>query len=199
MERGLEAGTGDRSAPGDGAIDLPVSGVRGKEPLRRAVRPPVIAQEREGRRRERDVAVVLSLPGHMDEPAGAVDLGHLEARPFQQAQAAGVDGDQTDPVDRETDERENAADLVPTQHDRQAMGLGRAHQRQRRERLAEGTFDEELDAAQGDGDGGAGVAPFLRELKKVRAEFVVGDEVRRLVEMLGELTDRGEIRLLGPG
>ena len=44
MERGLQAGAGDRSGPGHDAIDGPLLGVRGKEPLRGAMSAPMRAQ-----------------------------------------------------------------------------------------------------------------------------------------------------------
>ena len=158
---------------------------------------PVVAQQREGRLRQGHVPVVLSLPGHMDEPTGAVDLGHLEASPFQEPQATGVDRDETDPVDREAHEVENAPDLLATEHDGQRVRLRRAHQRQARERLAERVLDEELDAAQGDRDGGPRVVPVLREMEEVLAQLLVGHEVRRLVEVLRQLADGADVGLLG--
>jgi len=57
MERGLEAGARDWSGRRHDAIDLSLSGVRGKEPLRRAMGAPEVAQQREGRRHNGVMAV----------------------------------------------------------------------------------------------------------------------------------------------
>jgi len=197
MERGLEAGAGDRPGRRHDAIDLPLSGVRGKEPLRRAMRPPVVAQQREGRLRQGDVAVVLPLPGHMDEPAGPVHLGHLETRALQEPQATGVDRNEADPVDGKAHEVKDAPDLLAAEHGGQLVRVRRAHQRQARERFAERVLDKELDVAQGDRDGGPRIVLDLGEMEEVLAEVLVGDQVRRFAEVLGQLADGADVSLLG--
>jgi len=159
----------------------------------------VIAQQREGRRGERDGAVVLPLPGDMDQAARPIDLGHLAAGPFQETQATGREGDEPHPVDRQAHEREHATDLVATEHDGPSMGLRGAHQRQGGDGLAARALEEALDAAEGDRDGGPGVVPVRREMEDVLAERRVGDQVRRFVDMLREPVDGGEVRLRGPG
>ena len=108
------------------------------------MRAPVVAEQREGGRGERDVAVVTALSGHMDEQAGTVHLGHLEAGAFREPQATGIDGDETDPVDGKAHEGEDAPDLLATEDDGQRVRLRRTHQRQARERLAERVLDEDL-------------------------------------------------------
>ena len=58
-------------------------------------------------------------------------------------------------------------------------------------------LDEELDAAQGDGDGRPGVVPVLRELEEVLPQLLVRHEVRRFAEVRGQLADGADVGLLG--
>ena len=73
MERGLEAGARDGTGARDRAVDDPATGVRGEEPARRAVGAPVLAQEREGRLGEWDVAVEVALAVDVEQASRTVD------------------------------------------------------------------------------------------------------------------------------
>ena len=134
----------------------------------------------------------------MDQSAGAVDLRHLETRALQQPQATGVDGDEAEPIDGQPDQRQDAPDLVAAEDDGQPVRLRWAHQRQDRERLAERVLDEELDAAQGDRDGGPRAVLDRREVQEVLPQLLVGHEVGRFVEVRGQLADGADVGLLGP-
>ncbi len=62
-----------------------------EEPLARPMGPPVVAQSREERRRQRDVAIAVPLAVHVQQHPAAVDLGDLDPRVFEQPAAARVD------------------------------------------------------------------------------------------------------------
>ena len=66
MESRLEARARDGTGARDRAVDSAATGVRGEEPAGRAVGAPVLAQEREGRLGEGDVAVRVS--EHREHP-----------------------------------------------------------------------------------------------------------------------------------
>jgi len=54
----------------------------------------------------------------VEQLALAIDVGHLEVRAFQQAQAAGVDGGQADAIDGAAHGGENPPDFVAAEHNR---------------------------------------------------------------------------------
>ena len=58
-------------------------------------------------------------------------------------------------------------------------------------------FVEELEAAQGDAAGGAGVGFDVFQEEEITAQLLCADFIRRLVLMLGQLPDGADIHLLG--
>ena len=60
----------------------------------------------------------------MNHHPRAVDVGDLKMGSFLQAQPAGVDGRETDPVAQESDAAENLAHLLTAEDDRAAFSRG---------------------------------------------------------------------------
>ena len=58
---------------------------------------------------------------------------------------------------------------------------------------------EELDPAQRNGAGHSGPAGDVGAVEEVLTQFLLGDEIRRFVIVLGELADRSGVGLLGAG
>ncbi len=194
----LQTAARDRPPVMGEAVGEPVSRRRGKEPGRRAMGPPVGAEHRQEGRGERHVPVLIALAANVQDEAGAVDLGHLQTRPFQQAQPARVDRRQTNPVDRDPDRRQDAADLVTTQDHRQRLLRGRADDAQQGPRPAKGLFEEEPDPAQGDRRRRARDLLLVRQVQEVLPQVVFGDLVRTSVVMVGELTHGVHVAALRP-
>lgn len=71
----------------------------------------MFAEQVQGLVGQGNVAVLAALAVDVEQPAVAIDVGDLEAGALEQTQAAGVDGDQTGAVDRQTDA---AQDPVPS-------------------------------------------------------------------------------------
>jgi hypothetical protein len=63
----------------------------------------------------------------------------------------------------------------------------------------EGLFPEELDGAQGLGGALARELPLAFEIDEVLAKFFGADQVRRAVEVFGELAQTGPVTLLATG
>ena len=88
----------------------------------------------------------LSLP-HVDHHPVAVDVSNLKVNPFTQAQTAGIDGAQADPIARVAYVPQDAAYLGDAEHHGQLLFPSWAHQIQRRPLSSECMLVEELDAA----------------------------------------------------
>lgn len=63
----------------------------------------------------------------------------------------------------------------------------------------EGSLPEDFDGAEGLVDGGVGELFDGLEVNKVRLDLLEGEKIGRAVEMLSELTDAGEVGVLGAG
>ena len=101
----------------------------------------------------------------------AVDVGDLQMGAFLQAQAAGVDGGQTDLVARQSDAAENLAHFRAAEDDGQFLFRRRAHDVEDGPVSVERLLVEEPDAADGDGHGVAGVMFDVLEKEEVLAQF----------------------------
>lgn len=60
----------------------------------------------------------------------------------------------------------------------------------------EGVLEEEFDTAESDSDRGAGPLLDIDDVKEVVSEFLLRDEVRGFVKVLGELTDSTDVVIL---
>ena len=173
----------------------------GKEPLRVAVGLPATLQQGQDGRGQRDVAVLDAFGGvDVDHAAHAVNIGQLQAASFAQAQAAGVDEGQAGAVAQLGDLVQDGADFLAGQDHGQLVPALRARHAGEGEVAPQGGLVEELDAAEGDGDGGPGELAHTREVDEVRADLLVGELVWRSVVEAGQSgdgADIGELGLLG--
>ena len=114
-----------------------------------------------------------------------------------QAQAAGVNGGQTDAIGQQPDLLQDVAHFLLAQDDREFFVARWANQLQGGPVLFQGVMEEELDAAQGNGGGGARVVLDVLHPEEVLAQFLFGNAIGRLVIVLGQLADRPDIAFLG--
>jgi hypothetical protein len=111
----------------------------------------------------------------MEHHPGTIDIPDLKLRPFLEPQTAGVDGRETDSVGWNYDEAEKLVNLLDAENGRKLFLAGRANEVQGRQVLVEGVLVEELDAAQGDGEGTAGVFLDILEMEEILSQFFLGD------------------------
>jgi len=123
----------------------------------------------------------------------------LQAAPFIQAQGAGIDGGEANPINGGAHAGEDFFDFLPAEDDGEFLGLGRTQQFEAGPIALEGGLEEEFDAAQSDGGGGAGDFLFEGEVEEVLAQLFFGDQVRRFSIMPGQGDDGAEITGLGFG
>jgi len=162
---------------------------------------PALAQEEQRALREGDVAVAIALAAtDVQEHALGVNVADLQIQALAQAQAAGVDGDQGDPVIEGRDGGENATDLGGGQDDRELeLGVGSDELDLRGPGSVEGLLPEQLDGADGLGRTGAGEAPFGLEVEEVLAQFLGGDVFGGATEVLAQLAHAGQVGLTAAG
>jgi hypothetical protein len=126
----------------------------------------------------------------VQEHALRINVADLQAQAFAQAQAAGVDGAQTDALIQQSNTRENAADLTGGEDDGEfELRIGPDQGDLSRPGKAEGLFPKELDRADGLGGGLAGDFPVGLEMEEIVAEILGGEEVGGLLEEVGELAE----------
>jgi hypothetical protein len=158
---------------------------------------PLLAQELERALGQRDVAVEIAFAGpNVQEHALRIDIAHLQAQAFAQAQAAGVNGGQRDPVIQRDHLRQDAPHLAGREDDRQlALGIGPGQFDLARPDPAQALFPEELEGADGLGAGLAGDLFVDLEVDEVLPEVFGIEAVGGLAVELAELADAGVIGL----
>lgn len=158
---------------------------------------PVLAGKLKRSLRQWDVAVFVSLAtADVNHHSSRVNGSHLKMSAFLESQPARVDSSQTGSIARQADERENQPDFIAREDDGELLFARRANQFEGSESFVEGMLVEELDTADCDGGSGARVVLDVLEVEEVLSEFFVSNEVRGLVEMLGELADGSDLALL---
>ena len=122
----------------------------------------------------------------------------MEAQPFTQAQAAGVNEQQADMLVRRGHRGEQAADFRGGEHHGQfELGVGPDQFQFVGPDSFKRLFPEEFEGANDLGAGLAGDALVRFEMDAILAELLGGDQFRRLVVILTELTDTGQISFFG--
>jgi len=113
LEGDLDAG--DRQGLLGGWLPPPAATGSREEPLRMAMGLPELSQKFKSPPGQRDVAILVPLAADVQEQAVAVDIGNLQGPAFGQAQPAGVDRGQADPMAEHVDARQSSTDLLETQ------------------------------------------------------------------------------------
>ena len=193
LQRGAAHGFGGGGGP------LATVAFGGKEQRGMPMRFPVFPQALKGDFGQRHVAVLIALAtADVEEHAFGIDVADLEAQAFAQAQASGVNEQQTDALIGRGHRGEQAADFGGGEHHRQfELGVGPDQCQFVRPDAVEGFFPEELE---GTNDLGAGLAgdPLVRlEMDAILAELLGGNQFRRPDIMFTELPDTGQISFLG--
>jgi len=197
-EAALQRGTADGFRGGGGALATVAFG--GEEQRGMTMSFPLFPQALEGAFGQRDVAVLIALAtADVEEHAFGINVAYLEAQPFAQAQAAGINEQQADLLIRRGHRGEQAADFGGGEHHWQfELGVGPDQFQFVGPDSFKGFFPEKFEGAN---DLGAGLAgdPLVRfEMDAVLAELLGGDQFGRLDVMLTELTDTGQISFFGP-
>jgi hypothetical protein len=196
-EAALKRGAGHGFSGGGGSLTTVAFG--GEEQRGMTMRFPLIPQAQEGDFRQRDVAILIALAtADVEEHAFGINVAYLEAEPFAQAQAAGVNEQQADLLIRRGDRGEQAADFGGGEHHWQfELGVGPDQFQFVGPDTFKGFFPEEFEGANDLGAGLAGDSLVRFEMDAVLAELLGGDQFGRLDVILTELTDTGQIGSFG--
>jgi hypothetical protein len=195
VDAALETGAGHRT---DGRVatgrDV-TAGAGGEEPGGIAVRAPVVAQEREGVVRKRDVAILGALAVDVEQRAVAIDIRHLEADTLHEPEPAGVNGGEADAVDSDPHRVEHPPHFVAAQDDGElVLALGTCDVEDG-PRPPEGLPIEELDAAEGNGVGAARHLLDGAQVEQVLPDLLFTELVGGGLIEAGQLSDRVDVGL----
>ena len=193
LERGMAHGSGG----GAGASSAVTLGR--KDQLGVAMIFPLLAQECQRALGQGDVAIAIAFAlADVQEHALGVDVANLKAQAFAQAQAAGVNEDEADPVIPRGDQTEDAPHLGSGEDDGEfILEVGADQLEFEGPDAFEGLFPEELEGANDLGAGLAGEFPFGLEMDAILAELLGRDEVGGFAVELAELADAGRIGCFG--
>ena len=196
-EAALQRGVGHGFRGGGGS--LTTVAFAGEEQRGMTMRFPLIPQALEGDFGQRDVAILIALAtADVEEHAFGIDVAHLEAQSFAQAQAAGVNEQQADMVVRRGHRGEQAADFGGGEHHGQfELGVGPDQFQFVGPDAFKRFFPEEFEGANDLGAGLAGDVLVRFEMDAILAELLGGDQLGRLDVILTELTDTGQISFFG--
>lgn len=160
---------------------------------------PLFAQEQERALRQGHVTITIAFAGaDVEEHALGINVTDQEVQAFAQAQAAGIDGDEADPMIQGRHAGQDAAGLGGGEHDREfELVIGADQLNFSGPGATEGFLPEQLDGAQGLGGGLTGDFFVALEVNEVLAEFFGGDQVGGFAVELRELADAGEVGLFG--
>ena len=155
----------------------------------------MLAQHIERTVGERYVAILATLAMDVEQLARAVDVGDLEAGPFHEPEAAGVDRGEADAIHGNAHGGENPPHLLAAQdHGELLLALGAGdveHGPLPRERL----LIEELEATERDGVGAAGDLLDSAQLEQVLPDLVFRELVGGGMIEPGQLCDGMDVGL----
>jgi len=158
---------------------------------------PELSEEFQGPAREWDIAVLVALASDMEEHAVAVDIGDLEGSAFGQAQTAGIDGGEANPMSEHVDAGEGSSDLLEAQYSGEGFDPLGFDKPDGGPVPFEGVLIEEFDAAQGDGAGHPGPSGDIGAIEEIMPQFFIGDQVWGFMVVFGEFEDGPGVGLLG--
>lgn len=195
----LQGGAGHRFGGRAGALATVTFG--GKDQRWMAMSFPLLAQEQERALGQGDVTVLIALAAaNVQEHALRIDVAHLKTQPFTQAQAAGVDGAQTNPMIQSGDSAENAAHFASRKHDGQfELGIGPSQFQFLGPEPFEGFLPEQFDGADGLSAGLAGDLFVGLEMNAILADLFSRDQFGGFGVELAKLADTGVVSLFGAG
>lgn len=196
-EGALERGAGHRFGGGGSALAVVAFGR--EEQCGMFMGSPLLAQELERALGQGNVTITIAFArADVQEHAPGIDIGNGQAQAFAQAQAAGIDGGQSDAMIQGGNGRENFAHFAGREDDREfELGIGAGQFQFVRPHPFESFLPEELDGAESLGAGLAGGLLDGFEMNEVLAELFRSEQVGRAIVELAELAQAGEVGLFG--
>lgn len=195
-EGSLERGVAHRLGRGFGAVAAALA-LGWKQESGITMGFPLFPQQQESALRQGNVAIIVTLAGaNVQEHALRIDVANFQAQPFTQAQAAGIDDGQTNPMIQRGDLGQDAADFGGREDDGQfELGIGADQFDFMGPGAAQGFFPEHLDGAQGLGAGLAGDFLMGLEMDEVLANLLDGDLIGRATAKLAQMAHARQVSL----
>jgi hypothetical protein len=155
----------------------------------------VLSEQVESHRGQGYLAVTTALAADMEDSAGTVDIGELEAGAFHEAQATCVDSGQADAIDGDADGVENAPDLLSAEDDGERLGVARLGDVQAFPIAAERLVVEEPETAEGNRKGASGQLLVDRQVQQIAANLFFFERVGRTAVVACQLGDGMNVAL----
>ncbi len=164
-----------------------------------AVSEPIAAEQTEGGRWERDVAIFGALSSvDMDHHAGGIDIGDFKVETFVKSQATGVDGGKIGIVLEGFDQGKNASDLLTAENGRESSLILGSEDSEDVPIALEDVFIAETYAAIADAHGIGRPVIDVFSVEEVVLEFLLGDQVGGFAIELSEHANGAGVGLLSP-
>jgi hypothetical protein len=160
---------------------------------------PVRAEEREGLGGQGDVAIFGALATvDMDLEAWAVNIRDLKVQGFMEAETQAIDGGQVDLVVERSGGRQEALDLLHTEHGGESVRDLRAYEREGSPIALEDVLIEEANTTVAKAHGGWGEAIDVFAVQEVALQLRFREAVGRFVVELGQQADFPDVGFLRP-
>jgi hypothetical protein len=132
----------------------------------------------------------------MNHAAISIDVLNLKMSPLLKSKSAGIYGGETETVAGKFDEEKNASNFLRRKNDGKLLFFRGANEIEGGKMFVKNVEEKESDAAKSDGGGTAGVFLIVSQVKEVLSKFVIRNEIRRFVKVLGEKANGGNVRVL---
>lgn len=197
-ESALESRAAHRFERGGSALAVVAFG--GKEQRGMAMALPLLTQEFERALGQGDVAIAIAFgAANVQEPTLGIDVPDFQAQAFPQAQAAGVNEGEANPMIQRRHGQENLANFRSGEHDREfELGIGPDQFDFRGPDALKRFFPEQFDRAEGLGGSLASDLLDRLEVDEVLAQFLDGNQVGGFWVELAELAHASQVRVHGP-
>jgi hypothetical protein len=151
---------------------------RREDEQRVAMRGPILTEEEERGLWQGDITILGPFTMRdMEDHARAIDILETKMGCFLQAEPTGVDRGEASPVAGKSDGVKNHSHLIDAEDGWELLLARGANQGEGGEVSVEGLLEEELDGADGDGGGAAGVVFDIPDVEEVLAQFFLSDQV----------------------
>jgi hypothetical protein len=171
----------------------------GKEPGRVAMGFPVSAEQGQCLFGQGNIPVFGALAAvDMDLETWAIDVGDLQEEGFVESESQAIDGGEVDLVVQGGSGRQEALDLLHTEHGGETVRDLRAHECEGVPIAFEDVLIEEANTTVADTHGGWGEAVDVFPVQDIALQLLFGDAVGGFVVELGQQADFSDIGCLRP-
>ena len=159
-----------------------------------AMSGPELSKQFESSGRKRDISIFCAFAmSDVNHVASSIDVLNLKMSSLLKSKSAGVNGGDADAIGGKLDEAKNASNFLGAENDRKLLFSRRTNDVESRQVFVQNLLEEEPDAAKSDGGGTSRIFLDVSDVKEILAEFLIRDELRRFVKVLGEKANGADV------